>query len=281
VSGDLRDLGSLVHALEYCQPDEVYNLGAISQVLTSFRQVDTTVHVSGLGALRLLEALRIVGGPNSASARFFQASSASVFGRNAPSPQNELTPFRPSSPHGIAKAYAHQITVNYRESYGLHASCGILFNHASERQGTEFVTRKVSLAVARIALGLQQELRIGETHPKRDWGYAGDYVVAMWRMLQQDEPDDYVIATGVAHSVEDVLEAAFDAGGLGEWQRYVSQDQALFRPTESALSVGDPSKAAAKLQWRSHMGFHELIQRMVRADIEALSRGDALRQPHV
>ena len=211
LSGDLQDLPSLIGALEQSQPDEVYNLGAISFVAMSWKQAELTANVTGTGVLRLLEAIRMVGGSQANPMRFYQASSSEMFGKVRETPQNELTPFYPRSPYGVAKVFGHQITVNYRESYGLYACSGILFNHESERRGMEFVTRKVTNAVARIKLGVQDELVMGDLHPKRDWGYAGDYVKAMWAMLQQDEPDDYVVATGQTHTVEEFVSRAFAA----------------------------------------------------------------------
>ena len=208
ISGDLADLSSLVGALEQSQPDEVYNLAGISFVAMSWKQAELTANVTGTGVLRLLEAIRMVGGSQANPMRFYQASSSEMFGKVRETPQNELTPFYPRSPYGVAKVFGHQITVNYRESYGLFACSGILFNHESERRGQEFVTRKVTNAVARIKLGLQDELVMGDLHPKRDWGYAGDYVKAMWSMLQQDQPDDYVVATGQTHTVEEFVAAS-------------------------------------------------------------------------
>ena len=209
VSADLADLPSLITALEHAQPDEVYNLAGISFVAMSFKQAELTANITGLGVLRLLEAIRMVGGSQNNPIRFYQASSSEMFGKVRETPQTELTPFHPRSPYGCAKVFGHDITVNYRESYGLFACSGILFNHESERRGLEFVTRKITNAVARIKHGVQEELVLGDLHPKRDWGYAGDYVRAMWAMLQQDEPDDYVVATGQTHSVEEFVTLAF------------------------------------------------------------------------
>jgi len=209
ISGDLADLPSVIGALEQAQPDEVYNLGAISFVAMSWQQAELTANITGLGVLRMLEAIRMVGGAHNNPIRFYQASSSEMFGKVRETPQSELTPFHPRSPYGVAKVFGHDITVNYRESYGLYACSGILFNHESERRGLEFVTRKITNAIARIKLGLQEELVMGDLHPKRDWGYAGDYVQAMWAMLQQDEPDDYVVATGQTHTVEEFVTLAF------------------------------------------------------------------------
>jgi GDPmannose 4,6-dehydratase len=268
VSGDLQDLPSLVTALEYSQPDEVYNLAGISFVALSFRQAELTANVTGLGVLRMLEAIRMVGGSVDNPVRFYQASSSEMFGKVRETPQNEQTPFHPRSPYGAAKVFGHHITVNYRESYGLFACSGILFNHESERRGLEFVTRKVTNAVARIKLGLQEELVLGVLDTKRDWGYAGDYVEAMWAMLQQDEPDDYVIATGRTHAVEQFVELAFAAADLGDWRRYVRQDERFFRPAEVDLLVGDATKARDRLGWRPTVDFPTLVERMVAHDLK-------------
>jgi GDPmannose 4,6-dehydratase len=271
VSGDLQDLPSLVTALEYTQPDEVYNLGAISFVALSFKQAELTANVTGLGVLRLLEAIRMVGGSQDNPVRFYQASSSEMFGKVRETPQNEDTPFYPRSPYGCAKVFGHNITVNYRESYGLFACSGILFNHESEKRGIEFVTRKISNAVARIKLGLQQELVLGDMSPKRDWGYAGDYVKAMWGMLQQDEPSDFVVATGETHSVEEYVERAFELAELGDWRKYVRQDQRFFRPAEVDLLVGDAGKAHKQLGWRPEVDFPGLVERMVNHDLKVES----------
>jgi len=267
VSGDLQDLPSLVAALEYTQPHEVYNLGAISFVALSFKQAELTANITGLGVLRLLDAIRMVGGPRDNPIRFYQASSSEMFGKVRETPQTERTPFHPRSPYGCAKVFGHDITVNYRESYGLFACSGILFNHESERRGLEFVTRKISNAVARIHLGLQRELVLGDIEPKRDWGYAGDYVRAMWLMLQQDQPADYVVATGEAHSVREFLDAAFGHVGIDDWTPYVRQDPRFFRPAEVDLLVGDASRARAELGWRPTVSFEGLVGRMVDHDL--------------
>jgi GDPmannose 4,6-dehydratase len=268
VSGDLQDLPSLVTALEYTQPNEVYNLAGISFVALSFRQAELTANVTGLGVLRMLEAVRMVGGSKDNPIRFYQASSSEMFGKVRETPQTEGTPFHPRSPYGAAKVFGHHITVNYRESYDLFACSGILFNHESERRGLEFVTRKVSNAVARIKLGLQDELVLGVLDTKRDWGYAGDYVDAMWRMLQQETPDDYVIATGETHAVREFVELAFAAAGLDDWGRYVRQDTRFFRPAEVDLLVGDASKAAERLGWQPDVDFRSLVERMVAHDLK-------------
>jgi len=268
VPGDLADFSSLVSALEMSQPDEVYNLGAISFVAMSFNQAELTANITGLGVLRMLEAIRLVGGARKNPIRFYQASSSEMFGKVRETPQTEVTPFHPRSPYGVAKVFAHDITVNYRESYDMFACSGILFNHEGPRRGLEFVTRKITNSVARIKLGLQSELVLGNLDAKRDWGYAGDYVKAMWLMLQQDEPDDYVIATGETHTIEELVELAFLEAGIGDWHPYVRQDQRFFRPAEVDLLIGDATKAKTKLGWQPKVGFNELIEMMVRHDID-------------
>lgn len=268
VNGDLCDLPSLVSAVETTQPDEVYNLGAISFVAMSFNQAELTANVTGLGVLRLLEAIRIVGGSQNNRIRFYQASSSEMFGKVRQTPQTELTPFHPRSPYGCAKVFGHDITVNYRESYDLFACSGILFNHESERRGLEFVTRKVTNAAARIKLGLQDELVLGDLEPRRDWGYAGDYVKAMWLMLQQDQPEDFVVATGETYQVREFVRLAFEAAGIDDWQRYVRQDPKFLRPSEVDLLVGDPSKAHAKLGWKREVSFPDLVKKMVEHDLK-------------
>jgi GDPmannose 4,6-dehydratase len=270
LAGDLQDLPSLVQVLEQCQPDEVYNLGAISFVAMSFQQAELTANITGLGVLRLLEAIRMVGGQDN-RIRFYQASSSEMFGKVRETPQTEETPFHPRSPYGVAKVFGHHITVNYRESYGLYACSGILFNHESERRGLEFVTRKVTNAIARIKLGLQSELVLGDLSPKRDWGYAGDYVKAMWLMLQQDEPDDYVVATGETHSVAEFVDLAFAAAGIDDAQPYIRQDKRFFRPAEVDLLYGDATKAHKKLGWQREVDFPELVRRMVEHDLKVES----------
>ena len=268
VSADLQDLSSLVAVLEQTQPDEVYNLGAISFVALSFKQAELTANVTGLGVLRLLEAIRMVGGSEGNPIRFYQASSSEMFGKVRESPQRETTPFYPRSPYGCAKVFGHDITVNYRDSYGLFACSGILFNHESPRRGIEFVTRKVTNAVARIKLGLQDTLVLGDLEPRRDWGFAGDYVQAMWLMLQQDQPSDYVVATGHTHSVRDFVTAAFGAVGIDDWSRYVSQDPRFFRPAEVDVLVGDATKARTELGWKPEVDFEALVGMMVEHDLE-------------
>ena len=267
VPGDLTDLTSLVTALEYAQPDEFYNLGAISFVAMSFNQAELTANVTGLGVLRALEAVRMVGGAQNNQIRFYQASSSEMFGKVRQTPQTELTPFHPRSPYGVAKVFGHDITVNYRESYGMYACSGILFNHEGPRRGLEFVTRKITNTAARIKLGIDKELVLGNTDAKRDWGYAGDYVKAMWMMLQQDAPDDYVIATGETHSVDEFLTLAFEKAGLGDFRKYVKHDPKFFRPAEVDLLIGDPSKAEKKLGWKREVGFDQLVDMMVQHDI--------------
>ena len=272
VPGDLADFSSLVSALEISQPDEVYNLGAISFVAMSFNQAELTGNITGLGVLRMLEAIRLVGGSRKSPIRFYQASSSEMFGKVRETPQTELTPFHPRSPYGVAKVFAHDITVNYRESYEMFACSGILFNHEGPRRGLEFVTRKITNSVARIKLGLQSELVLGNLEAKRDWGFAGDYVEAMWMMLQQPTPDDFVIATGKAHSIEQLLEVAFNASELGDWRKFVRQDQRFFRPAEVDLLIGDATKARTKLGWTPKVGFETLIQMMVANDLDYESK---------
>ena len=267
VPGDLTDLTSLVTALEYVQPDEFYNLGAISFVAMSFNQAELTANVTGLGVLRALEAVRIVGGAQNNPIRFYQASSSEMFGKVREVPQTELTPFHPRSPYGVAKVFGHNITMNYRESYGLFACSGILFNHEGPRRGLEFVTRKITNTAARIKLGVEKELVLGNIDAKRDWGYAGDYVKAMWLMLQQDEPDDYVVATGETHSVEEFLQMTFSKIGLGDWRDYVRQDPKFFRPAEVDLLIGDPTKARTRLGWKPEVSFEQLVDMMVTHDL--------------
>ena len=268
VPGDLADLPSLVKALEYTQPDEVYNLGAISFVALSFNQAELTANITGLGVLRMLEAIRMVGGAQNNSIRFYQASSSEMFGKVRETPQTERTPFHPRSPYGCAKVFGHDIVVNYRESYDMFACSGILFNHEGPRRGLEFVTRKVTISVARIKLGLQSEIVLGNLDSKRDWGYAGDYVKAMWAMLQQDAPDDYVVATGKTYSIEDLVRLAFAEVGIEDWQNYVRQDPKFFRPAEVDLLIGDPTKAKEKLGWEPEVQFPELVKMMVANDLK-------------
>ncbi len=267
VQGDLLDQSSLMAILEEYQPDEVYNLAAQSFVPTSWKQPVLTGEFTALGVTRILEAIRLV----KPDARFYQASSSEMFGKVREVPQNENTPFYPRSPYGVAKVYGHWITVNYRESYGLFAVSGILFNHESPRRGLEFVTHKVTHGAARIKLGLADELRLGNLDARRDWGYAPDYVRAMWLMLQQDEPEDFVIATGETHSVRELCEIAFGHLGL-DYRDFVVQDPRFYRPAEVDLLVGDASKAHKKLGWRPTISFEELVKLMVEADMENLQR---------
>jgi GDPmannose 4,6-dehydratase len=267
IEGDLRDLSSLIGVMEQVQPDEVYNLGAISFVQLSFRQAELTAEITGLGVLRMLEAVRIVGGPTNNPIRFYQASSSEMFGKVREVPQTERTPFHPRSPYGVAKVFGHDILVNYREAYGIHASSGILFNHESPRRGQEFVTRKITTSLARIKLGLQESLTLGNIDSRRDWGYAGDYVEAMWMMLQQDEPDDYVIATGETHSVREFLDVAFRLAGYDSWDSHVRHDSRFERPSEVDLLIGDATKAKEKLGWEPRVSFEQLVKMMYEADL--------------
>jgi GDPmannose 4,6-dehydratase len=265
IPGDLADLTSLIYALRESQPREVYNLAAQSFVPTSWVQPVLTGDITAIGVTRMLDALRAV----DPAIRFYQASSSEMFGKVQEVPQTEQTPFYPRSPYGVAKVYGHWITVNYRESYKLHANSGILFNHESERRGLEFVTHKVTHTAAKIKLGLANELRIGNTDAQRDWGYAGDYVRAMWLMLQQDQPDDYVVATGKTHSVQRLLEVAFNCVDL-DWQKYTVQDPKFMRPAEVDLLIGDPRKAREKLGWEPSITFEQMIEMMVKADYDQL-----------
>jgi GDPmannose 4,6-dehydratase len=262
ISADLLDQHSLVEAIAACAPDEIYNLAAQSFVQTSWTQPVLTGEFTALGVTRMLEAVRRV----APKARYYQASSSEQFGKVLETPQRETTPFYPRSPYGVAKVYGHWITVNYRESYGLYAVCGILFNHESPRRGLEFVTRKVTDAAARISLGLQRELRLGNLDARRDWGFAGDYVDAMWRMLQQPTPDDYVVGTGETHSVRELCEVAFARVGL-DWQTYVVQDERFLRPAEVDLLVADSTKARTRLGWAPTVSFRQLVEMMVDADL--------------
>jgi GDPmannose 4,6-dehydratase len=267
IEGDLTDFSSLIRAVDYAKPDEIYNLGAISFVGLSFKQPELTANVTGLGPLRLLEAIRTLGCEK--SVKFYQASSSEMFGKVQQVPQNEKTIFYPRSPYGVAKVYAHQICVNYRESYGMHVSCGILFNHEGEYRGEEFVTRKISKGVAEIKRGNISHIRLGTLEPRRDWGYAGDYVEAMWLMLQQDKPDDYVIATGVTHSIRDFLESALKIAGLkGTADDYVIIDNNFVRPAEVDLLIGDASKAKKVLGWEPKVDFNQLVKKMVEFDLK-------------
>jgi GDPmannose 4,6-dehydratase len=264
--GDLLDQRSLVDTLRAARPDEVYNLAAMSFVAVSWIQPTLTAEFTGVGVTRMLEAMREV----CPRARFYQASSSEMFGKVLEVPQTETTPFYPRSPYGVAKAYGHFITVNYRESYDLHATSGILFNHESPRRGLEFVTRKITWHAAAIRHGLEQELRLGNLDAERDWGYARDYVEAMWLMLQRDTPEDYVIATNTSHSVRECCEVAFDEAGLGGYERYVRIDPSFVRPAEVDHLIGDSAKAERDLGWKPRTSFEELIRLMTRADLELL-----------
>ncbi|KAA9152256.1 GDP-mannose 4,6-dehydratase [Microbacterium lushaniae] len=267
VTGDLTDVSSLVRVLSEAQPDEVYNLGAISFVAYSWENAALTTDVTGKGVLNILEATRLYAGDDPASVRFYQASSSEMFGKVQEMPQRESTLLWPRSPYGVAKVFGHYMTINYRESYGMHASSGILFNHESPRRGPEFVTRKVTRAVARIRHGLQDALVMGNLDAQRDWGFAGDYVEAMWLMLQQPHGGDYVVATGETHSIRDLLDAAFDAAGIADWERHVRQSEEFMRPAEVDLLVGDATRAREVLGWAPKVGFRELVAMMVESDL--------------
>ena len=269
MEGDLTDQSSLDSVIHEVQPDEVYNMAAQSFVPASWNQAVLTGDVTGLGVMRVLEAIR----KHQPKAKFLQASSSEMFGKVRETPQTEKTPFYPRSPYGVAKVFGHYITVNYRESYGLFACSAIGFNHESPRRGMEFVTRKVTHQVARIKCGLSKKLLMGNLDSKRDWGFAGDYVRGMWLILQQSEPEDFVLATGKTHSVRDLLEAAFDAAGL-DWQKYVEIDPKLIRPAEVDSLCGNATKAHEKLRWEPRVGFEELIRMMVKADMEAIRKSD-------
>ena len=264
---DLLDHTSLAQVLAHVRPDEVYNLAAMSFVPTSWQQPVLTAEFTALGVTRLLDAMRCI----CPQARFYQASSSEMFGKVRETPQRETTPFHPRSPYGVAKVYGHYITVNYRESYGLFACSGILFNHESPRRGLEFVTRKISNGVARIKLGLAKELRLGNLQAKRDWGFAGDYVRAMWLMLQQDKPDDYVVGTGETHSVEEFVQMAFDHVGL-DWHSHVVVDSQYYRPAEVDLLLADPTKTRVQLGWKREVDFPQLVRLMVDEDMAFLSQ---------
>lgn len=266
ISGDLLDQKSLVSALQAARPQEVYNLGAQSFIPVSWEQPMLTGEITGLGVTRLLEAIRSC----DENIRFYQASTSELFGKAQETPQNEQTAFYPRSPYGVSKLYAHWITINYRESYGLFACAGLLFNHESPRRGREFVTRKITHGVARIKCGLDQQLRLGDLTPRRDWGYAGDFVRAMWMMLQQDEPDDYVIATGISRTIGEFCAVAFAHAGL-DWRQHVVADERFFRPAEVHTLLGDASKAREKLGWAPEVGFEEMVQQMVDWDLEQVA----------
>lgn len=266
LQGDLTDFSSLLNIVDLAQPNEIYNLGAISFVGLSFKQPELTANVTGLGMLRLLEAVRKIDKSN--SIRIYQASSSEMFGKVRETPQSELTPFHPRSPYGVAKTFAHYSCVNYREAYGMHISSGILFNHEGEYRGHEFVTRKITSNIAKIKLGIQNSFTLGDLSPQRDWGYAGDYVEAMWKMTQQEKPDDFVIATGQTRTVRDFIVAALEAAGLEpDVEKYVSYDQDMKRPSEVDLLVGDASKAKQELDWSPRTTFQELVSLMVENDL--------------
>ncbi|MGY1742165.1 MULTISPECIES: GDP-mannose 4,6-dehydratase [unclassified Blastococcus] len=265
--GDLTDLSSLLRAVHAARPDEIYNLGAISYVAYSWENARLTSDVTGMGVLNMLEATRLYCGDDPGRVRFYQASSSEMFGKVQEVPQRETTLLWPRSPYGVSKVYGHYMTINYRESYGMHASSGILFNHESPRRGPEFVTRKVSRAVARIALGLQKTVDLGNLDARRDWGFAGDYVEAMWLMLQQEQPDDYVISTGETHSIRELLDVAFTHVGIDSWEPHVVLNPELLRPAEVDLLIGDSSKARATLGWEPKVGFEEMVRMMVDADL--------------
>jgi GDPmannose 4,6-dehydratase len=267
LTGDLTDLSSLIRALNAAQPDEVYNLGAISFVAYSWENARLTSEVTGLGVLNMLEATRLYAGTDMSRVRFYQASSSEMFGKVQEVPQRETTLLWPRSPYGVAKVFGHYMTINYRESYGMHASSGVLFNHESPRRGPEFVTRKISQAVARIKLGRQNEVALGNLDAKRDWGFAGDYVEAMWRMLQQDQADDYVVASGETHSIREFLDVAFRHIGIEDWSQHVVQDPRFFRPAEVDALIGDPRKAHERLGWKPSVSFAQLVETMVDADL--------------
>jgi GDPmannose 4,6-dehydratase len=271
LTGDLTDLSSLVRALRVAQPEEVYNLGAVSFVAYSWEQAALTTDVTATGVLNVLEAIRLHSGDDPSRIRFYQASSSEMFGKVQEVPQRESTLLWPRSPYGVAKVYGHYMTINYRESYGMHASSGILFNHESPRRGPEFVTRKVSLGVAAIKLGLADSLTMGNLEARRDWGFAGDYVDAMWRMLQQPSAGDYVVATGETHSIRDLLDAAFAVVGIDDWERHVEQDPRFFRPAEVDALIGDASRARDVLGWKPTVDFRGLVEMMVEADLKRLT----------
>jgi len=267
LTGDLLDLSSLLRAMDRSEPDEVYNLAAISFVAYSWENAMLTTDVTAKGVLNMLEAVRLYRRDEPSRVRFYQASSSEMFGKVQEVPQRETTLLWPRSPYGVAKVFGHYMTINYRESYGMHASSGILFNHESPRRGPEFVTRKVSQAVARIHLGVQDDLVLGNLDAKRDWGFAGDYVDAMWRMLQQDAADDYVISTGKTHSIRDLLDAAFAVVGVDDWSKYVRQDPSFRRPAEVDMLIGDSTKARTVLGWQPKVAFAELVRMMVENDV--------------
>ena len=279
LSGNLLDLSSVMRAVAEAEPDEVYNLGAISFVAYSWQNARLTSDVTGGGVLNMLEAVRFYQDSSGRQVRFYQASSSEMFGKVQDVPQRETTLLWPRSPYGVAKVFGHYMTINYRESYGMHASSGILFNHESPRRGPEFVTRKISQAVARISLGMQDSVRLGNLDAKRDWGFAGDYFRAMWLMLQQDTADDYVIATGETHSIRELLDVAFSEIGIADWDKHVKIDERFMRPAEVDLLIGDASKARERLGWEPSVSFEELVRMMVRGDIDDQSKRVAGYEP--
>jgi GDPmannose 4,6-dehydratase len=264
--GDVTDSTSIISLIQRIQPDEIYNLAAQSHVMVSFETPEYTANADALGALRILEAIRLL--DLAKKTKYYQASTSELFGKVQETPQSEKTPFYPRSPYAAAKLYAHWITINYREAYGIFACNGILFNHESPRRGETFVTRKITRGIARIKAGLDKKIYLGNIDAKRDWGYAPEYVEAMWMMLQQEKPDDFVIATGKTHSVKEFLEEAFEYSGLGDWREYVEIDNRYIRPSEVDVLVGDPSKAKEKLGWQAKVGFSELVKIMVDADLK-------------
>lgn len=270
IPGDLRDSSSLIQALEISDPSEIYNLAAFSFVGESWGQSKLMTEINANGVLNLLEAIRLVKGNQLDTVRYYQASSSEMFGLATTSPQDESVAFWPRSPYGVAKVFGHHMTINFRESYNMHASSGILFNHESPKRGKEFVTRKISSSVARIHLGLQSELVLGNLDTQRDWGFAGDYVEAMWKMLQQDEASDFVIATGKAHSLRDFAKIAFETVGIPDWENYIRLDKNFRRPADIQVLVGDASKAKEHLGWEPSVSFEELVQNMVKADIQEI-----------
>jgi GDPmannose 4,6-dehydratase len=267
LQGDLVDVESLKSAFEMAQPDEIYNLAAISSVAFSWKYPSLTTDVTAKGALNMLEATKHFAGDDLSKIRYYQASSSEIFGKAQEVPQTEKTLLWPRSPYGVAKVFGHHMTINYRESYGLHASSGILFNHESPRRGTEFVTRKITQAVARIALGLQEDITLGNLDVRRDWGFAGDYVEAMWLMTQHDVPDDYIVATGKDHSLHEFIAAAFESAGISHWEDKVKQDPQFMRPAEVDIVVGDASKARSVLKWEPRVSFEQLVDMMVQSDL--------------
>lgn len=272
IDGDLTDSSSLLRALEISNAEEIYNLGAISFVAYSWNQIQLTSQVTALGVVNILEAIRIWAGNNIDKIKFYQASSSEMFGKVQETPQTERTLLWPRSPYGVAKSFGHHMTINFRESYGLHASSGILFNHESPRRGPEFVTRKISLGVAKIARGLSDQIVLGNLDAKRDWGFAGDYVEAMWKMLQEPSADDYVIATGETHSVREFVQIAFEYANIPNWEKYVKLSNEFLRPAEVDYLVGNSEKARKKLNWSPKVSFKELVHMMVESDLELVTR---------